>query len=87
MEAEERATIRTGVAAKKKNMEADKAAGYRMGIIVLVALAVLTGIEYYVAFLPNGATTILFVIALAKAWAILKYFMHVTSLWSKEGEH
>lgn len=68
-------------------MEAKKKAAYRQGLMVLIALAVLTALEYYISFLPNGATTLLFVIALAKAWAILKYFMHVTTLWSKEGGH
>jgi hypothetical protein len=68
-------------------MEAKKKAAYRQGVMVLIALAVLTGIEYYVSFMPNGGTTLLFVIALAKAWAIMKYFMHVTTLWSKEGGH
>ncbi len=68
-------------------MEAKKKAAYRQGVMVLIALAVLTAIEYYVAFMPSGATTILFVIALAKAWVIMKYFMHVTTLWSKEGGH
>ncbi len=87
MEAEEKVTLRTGVAVKTSKLETAKRAGFKTGIIVLLALAVLTGLEYYVSFLPSGATSLLFVIALAKAWAILKYFMHVTNLWSREGEH
>ncbi len=67
-------------------MEAKKQALYRRGFIVLIVLAVLTALEYYVALLPNTATPALFIIALVKAWAILQYFMHVYTLWSKE-EH
>ena len=66
-------------------MEAKKKALYRRGIIVLIVLAVLTAVEYYVAFLPTTATPALFVIAIIKAWVILQYFMHVSSLWSEEG--
>lgn len=87
MEAEDQVTLRTGIALQKGNLEAKKKIAFKTGIVVLVTLAVLTGIEYYVSFLPSGATSLLFVIALAKAWAILKYSMHVTSLWSREGEH
>ncbi len=67
-------------------MEAKKKTLYRRGFIVLIALAVLTAIEYYVALLPNSATPALFVIAIIKAWAILQYFMHAYMLWSEE-EH
>lgn len=66
-------------------MEEKKKAAYRLGVIVLIGLAVLTVIEYYVSFLPTTATAALFVLALAKAWAIIKYYMHVSSLWSEEG--
>ena len=67
-------------------MQAKKKELYRRGVIVLIALAVLTVIEYYVAFLPTSATPALFIIAIIKAWAILQYFMHVYTLWSEE-EH
>ncbi len=58
---------------------------YRIGIVVLVALAALTGIEYIVAVTFNSAA-VLFLIALAKAALVLQYFMHVYRLWSEE-EH
>jgi hypothetical protein len=67
------------------SVEEKKKAAYRLGVIVLIGLAVLTVIEYYVSFLPTTATPALFVLALAKAWAIIKYYMHVSSLWSEEG--
>ena len=62
-------------------MEEKKKAAFRLGIYVLIGLAVLTGIEFFL----SGQTALLFVVGLAKAWAIIQYFMHVTSLWSEEG--
>ncbi len=62
-------------------MEAKKKAAYKLGIIVLAGLAVLTGIEYFLI----GATVFLFIIAFIKAWAILYYFMHISNLWSEGG--
>ena len=67
-------------------MDAKKKAAYRLGAIVLVGLAVLTIIEYYVAILMTSAIPALFAIALIKAWAIFQYYMHVSSLWREE-EH
>ncbi len=68
-------------------MEAKKKTAFRQGVMVLIGLAVLTIIEYYVSFLPTSAIPALFIIALAKAWAIIKYFMHVASLWAEERGH
>ena len=63
-------------------MEEKKKVAFRLGIYVLIGLAVLTGIEFFLV----GQTTLLFVVGVAKAWAIIQYFMHITSLWSEE-EH
>ncbi|RMF00031.1 MAG: hypothetical protein D6768_13745 [Chloroflexi bacterium] len=68
-------------------MEEKKKAAYRVGVIVLVVLFVLTIGEYFVAQIPGGVISVLFIIAIAKSWAIMKYFMHITSLWSEEGGH
>lgn len=68
-------------------MEEKKKAAFRLGWMVLVALAVLTGLEYWVAINWESTLVTLFVIALIKAWAIIKYFMHVATLWSEEGGH
>ncbi|GAB4442407.1 MAG: hypothetical protein Fur0044_38820 [Anaerolineae bacterium] len=68
-------------------MNVKKKAAFRLGMMVLIGLAVLTGLEYYVSFLPTSATPALFVIALVKAWAIIKYFMHIASLWAEERGH
>jgi heme/copper-type cytochrome/quinol oxidase subunit 4 len=66
-------------------MDEKKKATFRLGVMVLIGLAVLTAIEYGVAFLPATATPTLFVVAIIKAWLILQYFMHVSTLWSEEG--
>ena len=67
-------------------MEAKKAAAFRRGIVVLIVLAILTAVEYYVS-LSQASMVVMFLIALLKAAAILQYFMHVRKLWSEEGEH
>jgi len=67
-------------------MEEKKKAAFRQGIMVLIALAVLTGVEYLIAITSSNATLTLFIIGLFKAGAIIQYFMHVTQLWSEE-EH
>lgn len=66
-------------------MEEKKKAAFRQGIIVLIALAILTGIEYVIAISSSNATLTLFIIGLFKAGAIIQYFMHVTELWAEEG--
>lgn len=67
-------------------MEAKKAAKFRLGWIVGLILAVLTIIEYFVAVGVSRNLLWLTVIGVAKAWLILKYFMHIDQLWSGE-EH
>ena len=72
----------------KQDLKQDKkAAAYRVGIIVLLVLALLTAAEYAVAINMTNATVILFIIALLKAAPILQVFMHVSSLWSEEEGH
>lgn len=65
-------------------MEQKKKTVFRLGVMVLIGLAVLTVIEYYVSFIPTSAILLLFVIAIMKGWAILRYFMHVAALWTEE---
>ncbi len=57
---------------------------YRTGVIVLVGLAVLTLIEYFLA-LVGGLMVPLMLVAVFKAALILEYFMHFSHLWSEEG--
>lgn len=59
---------------------------FTRGYIVAFLLAVITGIEFYAALHFNSAT-IMFILAIAKAYLVLNYFMHVTSLWSTEEDH
>lgn len=64
-----------------------KAAAFRLGIIILVLLAILTAVEYAVAIYLANATILLFIIGLLKAAPILQGFMHMSSLWSEEEGH
>lgn len=70
----------------EKALAARKAA-YRLGLYVLIGLAVLTAVEFAVAALLEGSVVFLFVLALAKAGAILQYYMHVNKVWSEEEAH
>lgn len=54
------------------------------GRTVFIGLAVLTITEYVVA-VSLTAVPLLFVLALAKAWLIVVYFMHIGQL--REGSH
>ena len=59
---------------------------YRTGLFTLIGLAALTAVEYGVAMgMQGGTLPYLIVIALAKAWLIVQYFMHVSQLWREEG--
>lgn len=59
---------------------------YRLGVIVLVALAALTLGEYFVAITFNSMV-VLFLFAILKGALVLYYFMHIATLWSEEGGH
>ncbi|MBI4926741.1 MAG: cytochrome C oxidase subunit IV family protein [Anaerolineae bacterium] len=58
----------------------------RRGVIVFLALAVLTIIEYY---LGTHATPAIFlwITALVKGGIVLWYFMHLKRAFSEEGGH
>lgn len=60
---------------------------YRLGVYVLIGLAVLTALEFLVASLLEGSVVFLFVLALAKAGLILQYFMHLNRVWGEEEAH
>lgn len=57
---------------------------YRLGFYVLAGLAVLTAVEFGVALLFEGSAALLFILALAKAGAIIQYYMHLNNVWSEE---
>ncbi len=59
---------------------------FRQGIIVGIALLILTVIEYVVA-LQTSSATILMLLGAAKAVLVVYYFMHIASLWREEEGH
>jgi caa(3)-type oxidase subunit IV len=61
-----------------------KQAVYRQGVMVFLALAVLTGLEYAMSQLGLTSGFLFFVVALVKAALIVYYFMHVFRLWREE---
>lgn len=64
-------------------MSERKSAAYRLGLITLVILAVLTIVEFFVA-LYVGSLVLLFIIAVVKAAIIVQNFMHIARLWRQE---
>ena len=60
-----------------------KGAAYRMGLITLIILAVMTVAEYFVS-IYTGSLILLMIIALIKAAIIVNNFMHITRLWREE---
>ncbi len=63
---------------------AKRSAAYRLGIMVLIGLAILTGVEYGIAIAVSSVVALI-IIGLFKAGLIVQYFMHVSSLWAEEG--
>jgi hypothetical protein len=64
-------------------MSEKKAAAYRLGLITLILLAVLTIAEFFVS-IYLGSLVLLFIIAVIKAAIIVQNFMHITRLWREE---
>ena len=59
----------------------------RRGVVILAALAALTGVEFWVAIGGLDASLpLLVVVALGKAALIIEYFMHLRDLM-EEGDH
>ena len=65
-------------------MSEKKAAAYRLGIITVSILAVLTILEYWISVGLTSSSTLLFIIALMKAGVIVQNFMHIARLWREE---
>ncbi len=55
----------------------------KTGWVVIGALGVMTAVEFAIALTVDDAAlfALLLVIALAKAWLIIQYFMHFGQLW------
>ena len=60
---------------------------YLRGIVVFVALAALTALEFLIATVAGGSPVFLFIIALAKAGLIIQYYMHLSSVWEGGEAH
>ena len=63
-----------------------KQSGYGQVIIVGIVLAALTVVELIMALNHWGAPSLLLV-ASVKAVLVIYFFMHVSRLWTAEGEH
>lgn len=63
----------------------DKSSAFRQGLMIFVYLAVLTGLEFFVAVALN-AVIIMIAIALVKAGLVLYYYMHIYKL-NEESEN
>jgi len=59
---------------------------YRTGILIVLVLAVLTAIEFFIAIKMNSVV-FLMLIAAAKAILVIWFFMHVKRLWAPEESH
>lgn len=60
--------------------------GYAFVILIGIVLAILTIVEYFMGLYHVGATLLMLVAAL-KAILVIYFFMHVSRVWSAEGEH
>lgn len=65
-------------------MNENKQRDFRQGIIVFIALAVLTAVELAIALYIENPTVPLLIVALVKAGLIVQYFMHIYRLWREE---
>ncbi|MEM7126471.1 MAG: cytochrome C oxidase subunit IV family protein [Chloroflexota bacterium] len=75
----------TSVEEKRKR----RTKAYTISTTVFIVLSVITVVEYLVSLIPGigESAIIMFLIGLAKAYAIVVYFMHIARLWSPEGAH
>lgn len=64
-------------------MNEKKAAAYRLGVITLLILGVLTIVEF-VAAVYLESLVLLFIVALVKGAVIVQNFMHISRLWREE---
>lgn len=68
-----------------ETMEQHKSEKFKAGVIVLVILAILTGAEFGISQIGNLAL-VLIVIALLKAFLVIRDYMHIGRLFSEEEE-
>lgn len=66
-------------------MESDKKQqAYKLGVFVLIILAVLTIGEYGVGAVGVPWTVVFIAIAVMKAWFVIEHYMHISRLFAKE---
>ncbi len=63
-----------------------RGAAYRQSATVALVLAALTIIEIFVALYLESAA-LLMLVATLKGILVVKYYMHVSRLWTPEEEH
>lgn len=68
-------------------MEEKKAAKMSIGWKIGGVLAILTLLEYWVAVSFTGNLPYLAIAGFAKAFLIVKYFMHISQLWNEGEDH
>lgn len=66
--------------------EIKKIKALRWGVIVLIILAILTAVEYFIGAFTAGWWALLLVIAAAKAFFVLRDYMHLPRLFASEEE-
>jgi hypothetical protein len=68
-----------------QRLTAKRKAGFRTGIVVMLGLAALTIVEFFLAAL--GSVALMFVIIILKAALIMVFFMHIANVWRTEEAH
>lgn len=66
--------------------EGNKGGAYRTGWWVFLALAAVTGFEFWLSSATQGTLIYLSITSLVKASLIVYYFMHVAQLWQGEAD-
>lgn len=64
-----------------------KQEAYRIGAVVFILLAVFTIGEYFIGAIAIGWSAPLVLIALIKAWLVIRDYMHLPRLFSGEESH
>lgn len=71
----------------RRQTERGKRSAYLTGLIVALALALLTAIEYWFGIQTNPSVLTLMLISVVKSALVIYFFMHVYRLWRTEGSH
>lgn len=68
-------------------MDEKKKLAYKLGVTVLIILAVLTAIEFALASIQINWVWLFFGIAILKAWFVVRNYMHLPRLFNEEEGH